>query len=120
MQLTHYQRVYFQVSGKGVDEKRGDPLIRDFRKRLESLKVKNPPVSASVFSVDNFEIEQKNQDLYKGKYLVRWEIVDSEVGWETRMNHQTRALLTKAILEISFSNDSLTIRATDVKDGTYE
>jgi len=120
MLLTHYQRVYFTVAGRNVDSKRGDPLIAKFRKALEELEVNKDSVSATVYDVDSFEIQQKNRDLYAGKYLIRWEIVDNEVGWESRMNHHTRALLSRAILAIFFSHYKMEIKATDVRDGTYE
>lgn len=120
MLLTHYQRVYFTVAGRNVDAERGNPLIAKFRKALEELKVNQDSVSAFIMTVDNFEIQQKNRDLYAGKYLIRWEIVDNEVGWESRMNHDTRALLSKAILAIFFSHYKMEIKATDVRDGSYE
>lgn len=120
MMLTHYQRVYFQVSGRNVDAQRGNPLIAKFRKALEELKVKQDSVSAYIMTVDDFQIWQKNKDLYEGKYLIRWEIVDSETGWETRMNHHTKALLMKAILAISFSHYRMEIRAFNVKSGSNE
>lgn len=120
MQITHYQRVFFQVSGRNVDAKHGDPLIAEFREALEELKVNEPPVSATVFNVDNFEIQQKNRDLFEGRYTIRWEIVDRETGWETRMNHATKALLAKAILAISLSNHKMEIKAVDVKNGSLE
>ena len=120
MMITHYQRVFFQISGRNVDAERGNPLIAKFRKALEELTVKKDSVSAFIMTVDDFEIQQKNRDLYAGKYLIRWEISDNETGWESRMNHATKVLLINAILAIVFSHYSMEIKAVNVKDGSNE
>lgn len=120
MLITHYQRVFFQVSGRNVDAKRGNPLIRKYRKALEELKVKQSSVSAYVYDVDGFDIWQKNKDLYEGKYTIRWEITDNETGWESRMNHDTKALLMRELLAINFSRYATRITTINIKDGSYE
>jgi len=120
MLITHYQRVFFQVSGRNVEAKRADPLILEYRKALQELKVKKDSVSASIMTVDDFSIRQINRDLYEGKYLVRWEITDNETGWETRMNHDTKALLSTALLAIIFSQNKIEIKTINIKNGSNE
>lgn len=123
MQITLFQRVIFSISGRYINSERGDPLIQEFKIALKGLKVNEPPVSASVFLVDGFEIRQLNQNLYEGRYLVRWEVLDRETGWETRMNHATKALLIRTILAISINECgepwAIKIQAIKVLDGSY-
>jgi len=120
MQITHYQRVYFALAGRSVEAKRANPLILKYREALKELKVKKDSVSASIMTVDDFSIVQKNRDLYEGRYLVRWEIIDNETGWETRMNHSTKALLSTALLAIIFSQDKVEIKTINIKNGSNE
>lgn len=104
MRYELIQHICWHVEGKKLNPDKVNPVIGDFHTLLDNLKFKHGSISASPTAVDEFFCEEIDTTLLRGKYQIRWEIIDNEPGWENRQNNVIRPELTRFVEEIEMEN----------------
>ena len=111
--------VNFEARGKNLNSQTVNPILRDFRRKLEAFKVVKGDLVIRVERCDEFESELVDSGWLLASHQVRFLIVDSDKQWANNSNNVVRPAISQGIREIEIQNGltytkRITVRVRDV------
>lgn len=119
--------VCFEVRGKNLDSRQVNPLLREFRRKLENYRLKENGIQAWPERVDEFQSELVGTDLAICSQQIKWNIFNpTGTGYDKTQTRLFRDMLemkldnqekhSKNIITITMKD---AIRAGDLKHGRW-
>lgn len=110
------QFICFEVTGKGLNPKKVNPVLASFHEKLLAIRIKDDPWRIHPEVVDDLVIEEVDTTKLIGQYTIRWSICDTdEAGWIDRKNNSIEPLLTNVIGKVRLDNNGRYGKRIEIK-----
>ena len=98
------QHISFSCRGKNLTPEKCNPLLRQFRRQLESYELREGELFARPAVVDEFQGELVDSTWVLASQQIKWDISDSKEGWASRANNFIRQRLSKDMMGMKLDN----------------
>lgn len=104
-----YMDVLFSVKGNLKNIPQINEFLREFRRELEGIKIREESLFIRPLAVDNFAYRQDDNRTLICSQQIKWVITDDKPGWSDRANAHVCPLISKNL--VNFERSSRRIRA---------
>jgi hypothetical protein len=108
--------VNFHVRGKDLDARTCNPVLREFRRMIESYKLEEDGIKAWPVTVDEFKYELIDSTWLTASFDIKWNVHNPT----EKDNNEVRADLLRAMLKLELTRGTYSQKITiTMKDAAY-
>lgn len=115
MRLDYLQKLTVEASNpKGVNPSDLNPLIKQFRAKLEALRLQEhyEDLKGRIVDIDEFRFEQPSPNLVIIYWQVKWDMVNMS---SERIHDSARAKAARLVKTVNIRENGTTMKVIDVR-----